>query len=940
MPGFVPFLLGNNMKQRVLVSSIIMGLYASLAVGSAMAQSADDQQEKKKETTQLTGVTVTGSLIPKAQIETASPTLTITSDEMKKQGFSNVYDALRSLPTAQGAVQDNQSTNSFTPGATTISLLGLDPSFTLVLMNGKPLADYPLLYNSNSNFVDLSNIPNAIVDHIDILPGNQSAIYGSAAIAGVVNIITKQNLDGVYLNYRMGGYTDGGGQQQRLQISGGKSWGKLDLVYALQLDNQNPIYGYQRDYTNSTLDAPVASSRAASRVRVFSNAFTGKYIDPGASACGPIANLFNGTVRYSTRTGFGNYCGSTSTVGYTTFLNGYKSASGYLSARYQLNDTAQLYGDFTASTSKQKITVGGVTFWGLGDGTAPYVYDVDTKHLVSVYQHILAPEEVGTLADPSIWSEQYIGTAGIRGTFGSSNWNYDAYLHRSDVRTGVKARRLLTAKANAFFLGQQVGVDPYGYGYPSYHLGPQNNPNFWGGITPAQYTSISDTNRSDSSTYNQTAAFQLNNTDLFSLPAGSVGFGGIAEWGRQSWDNPVDPRVTAGDFWGTGGTSGRGTRDRWAVAGELNVPVFSMLTADLSGRYDKYSTDANSQGKFTYRIGLEFRPIDTLLFRGNYGTGFRAPDMGYVFSGGSKFYTNVTDYYNCRKLQGDDYKTCNPPYDSVQISGKSSGNSALKYITAKSFGYGLVWSPSSKLTLKADYVHVRIDQEVNSYSIDTILQREANCLFGHTTGGTPVDGNSPACKAYEAQVNRNPLTAPVGAGDLNSVTTYPINISQESISNIIASGAYKFETGSFGDFTFTADYNVQTSHIQQQFPEDPPTDLLRSNSYGNQFKNIGSAGLVWDIGPWSTALKYIRYGKTYNFKGTGTVGPWMKYNATVQYNFNDDASLTLIGNNIFNARPPLDRTYTSYPYYDPYSYNSYGRLVMVEMNVHFGGSKK
>ena len=93
------------MKQRVLVSSIIMGLYASLAIGSAMAQSADDQsQEKKKETTELTGVTVTGSLIPRAQIETASPTVTITNADMKREGFKNVYDAIRSLPAATGAV--------------------------------------------------------------------------------------------------------------------------------------------------------------------------------------------------------------------------------------------------------------------------------------------------------------------------------------------------------------------------------------------------------------------------------------------------------------------------------------------------------------------------------------------------------------------------------------------------------------------------------------------------------------------------------------------------------------------------------------------------------------------------------------------------------------------------------------------------------------------
>jgi outer membrane receptor for ferrienterochelin and colicin len=137
---------------------------------------------------------VTGSLIPKAQIETASPVVTITAEDIQRNGFKNVYDALRSLPTSVGSVQDNQFTNSFTPGASTVSLLGLDPSFTLVLMNGKPMADYPFLYNSNSNFVDLNTIPNFMVDHIDILPGNQSAIYGSAAIAGVINIVLKQKM--------------------------------------------------------------------------------------------------------------------------------------------------------------------------------------------------------------------------------------------------------------------------------------------------------------------------------------------------------------------------------------------------------------------------------------------------------------------------------------------------------------------------------------------------------------------------------------------------------------------------------------------------------------------------------------------------------------------------------------------------------------------------
>ncbi len=918
-----------------------MGLYAGLAVSSAMAQNADDA-DKKKDTTELTGVTVTGSLIPRAQIETASPTITITAEDMKRQGFKNVYDAIRSLPTAVGSVQDSQFNAGFTPGATTVSLLGLDPSFTLVLMNGRPLADYPFLYNSNSNFVDLSSIPSFLVERIDVLPGNNSAIYGSAAIAGVINIITKQKMDGLTLDYRVGGYSDGGGQQQRLQLGWGGSFGKLDAMFGLQLDNIEPVFFRQRDVSSSAAANPTLNGAPpiASRDRVMIDAFTGKYDDIGAATCSAISSLYNGTMKYSTRPGFGGgYCGSIYQPAQGTMLNGNKGVSAYGSLKYQISDNMQAYTDLTYQVRKTTFLTGGgnAEFWSTGSGMPTYIYDIDDAKLVRL-QHIYAPEETGGLNTASGLENSYVFNAGIRGTFGSSNWNYDAYFHRSQDDVTSRQRRALTAKANAFFLGEQTGTDPYGYGYPAYHL--RTSGHFFGAFTPADYMAFSDVIRSESETYSQNANITITNTDLFSLPAGSVGFAGLVEAGNQLWDNPIDPRVTAGDFFGIGGTSGHGTRDRQAAAAELTIPIFSMLNADIATRYDRYSAAGSSQDKITYKIGLEFRPIDTLLLRGNYGTAFRAPDMGYVFSTGSSFFNSNEDYYNCRRVQGDNYTTCNPPYNSVQYQGYSNGNKDLKYITAKSFGYGVVWSPTSNFNIKADYYHIKIANEVSSYSVDTILQKEADCRLGHTRGGTPVDGNSPACLAFISQVGRNPLNATINPGALNTVSTYPINIANETVSGITAGLTYKLETGRFGDFTLRADYNTTLKHDFQQFPDDPVTNLLQDTNYYNQVKNIGSASVTWDIGPWTATAYGIRYGKSYSYDGSYTVAPWMIYNATVQYNFSDDASLSLITNNVFNSRPPVDRTYSAFPYYNIFNYNAFGRMVMLEMNVHFGGSAK
>ncbi len=267
------------MKQKLLVSSILMGLaVAASPISSLYAQSTGDQPSdqssqtqpdttKKKEDQKLGTVVVTGSLIPQSQIETASPVITITTQQLERSGFGSVYDALRAQPIATGAVQDNQFAGGFTPGATTISLLGLDPGFTLYLINGHPMADFPLLYNGSSNFVDLSDIPVGMVDHIDILPGNQSSIYGSSAIAGVINIILKDKIDGYELNVRGGGYTGGGGANERFEFLGGHSWGNLDVTFGIQFSNQRPIYGYNREPTirrRRTPTLPCNTPRATS----------------------------------------------------------------------------------------------------------------------------------------------------------------------------------------------------------------------------------------------------------------------------------------------------------------------------------------------------------------------------------------------------------------------------------------------------------------------------------------------------------------------------------------------------------------------------------------------------------------------------------------------------------------------------------------------------
>ncbi|KPL48315.1 TonB-dependent receptor [Xanthomonas axonopodis] len=921
------------MKRDVLVAAI----YAVLAM-PALALAQDQDQGP---VTQLNKVTVTGSLIPRSQIETATPVMSISAQEIQARGFKDVYDVLRSQPMATGTVQDSQLSNGFTPGAKSISLLSLDPGFTLVLIDGRPMADYPLLYNGQSNFVDLASIPVGMVERIDVAPGNQSSIYGSAAIAGVVNIILKKRMDGVQMSFRMGTYDGGGGNNQRFELTGGNTVGGADIVWGLQLNNQDPIYGFQRRNFDSTNDSPDPDYRYGSFIAwhgISGNPPT--YVDPGADNCAALGALFNHSVSLETRPDRGNYCSSRTAPGYSSILNKERSANGYANLRYAFNDNAELYATLLLNRTKVEVKSGS-PFWQSSADTGGYFYNQNTQQLES-YQRIFAPEETGNLDfnNNRQTTDSYNIAVGVKGGVGSSNWTYDAYYARSEYRIDSRQQWPLGDKIEEFFreqfLGQPLGDNS---GYPIY---APNDANFYRPLTPAQYRSFNDEIRTKSRTWTQNVNLQLTNTDLFDLPAGGVGVAGVLQAGNQYWNNPTDPRVIAGDFYELTGTQGSGKRDNWAAAFETRIPILSTLTANLSGRYDDYKNQGGgSDSRFTYRAALEFRPVDSLLLRGNYATAFKAPDMAYTFAGDTGFYTGVNDYYRCA-LEEPNKPIVDCSYSGVTIAGRRIGNPDLKSITAKSWGYGVVWSPSTDFSAGADYYHINIKQEVSDLSTDNLLRTESACRLGS------LDITSPTCVDALSRIDRTGPDAPV-PNRLISIRVNPINISVEEVSGMLANVSYRWNTGSWGSFSADAHYNLTLKHKSQQYPQDPVINLLSNPFYSSEFRSIGNASLTWQKDAWTTTLFGTRYGRTPNYaaqisdagyatQGAGKVGPWTTFNATVDYAVNKDVSLTATVNNLANTRPPRDRTSIYYPYYNIFNYTGYGREYMLELNWRFGAN--
>ncbi len=942
----------NSRLQRSRLSA---ALFAALVVpfaGSAFAQDAGSQPADSQ-ATNLDKVTVTGSLIPITETETATPVTVITAEDIQARGFANVADVLQQSNFATGGVQGSQTSAGFTQGAETVSLFGLPPGYTKFLINGRPMANFPALYNGSDTFNNISGIPIDLVDRIEILPGGQSSLYGSDAIAGVINIILKKRMDGGSVNLRGGTYTEGGGSSFRASIADDYQSAdqRFSILGGVQFEQIDPIWGYQRDLTKqfnrNGASAPVASRDflvygykdiGNSGLRNFG------YVDLPAEAagCANVSKLFGGTEGEQFRPGSGEYCGSFYTPGYRTIKNGKESTQAYAYATYDLSDNAQIYGDVLYVHEKINFHVGSnFTWWGTG-ATFGYFYDPDVDGLVNL-QRAFAPEEFGPEGFRNSMSEDksdaYNATIGIKGTFGSSNWDYDFFGMRTEYKLDEGNFVRWADPINQFFqdrvLGPDLGPDPYFGLYPTFQ---PDYAAFYSPITAQELASFTGYAHSKSKTTNTMFRAQVTNASLFKLPGGDAGLALAVEGARETWDYNPDPGLLNGQVWGTTAVQGGGERDRYAVTTELRMPVVDMLTATVSGRYDSYDAEGHSSDKPTYALGLEFRPLDSLMFRGKYGTAFRAPTLSDLFMGPSGYYSTATDYYNCQLLGYGpaDVDSCPAAFSDRQYFGRNSGNPELDPVNADVWSVGVVWAPTANLGISVDYFDWDIRDEVNTQRANDLTLMEMFCRTGQ------IDINTPSCQDAISKITRN------AQGAITNISTPKINVSQQILRAATVSAYYNWDIGAYGNLRFDAAYTNNLEHTQQLFPGDPEIDLLREPYYSSDPKVKGNASVTWNIDKWSTTLYGNYIGHTPNYRAqvlnsyadplAGKVGPWTIYNLSVSYDVLDNLSLSVLVNNLLNEMPPKDRSFlgTSGAPYDEYNYNPYGRAMYVEMRYNFG----
>ncbi|MCD5330377.1 TonB-dependent receptor plug domain-containing protein [Chromobacterium piscinae] len=864
-------------------------------------------------TDSLERVTVTGSRIARSAKEGPTSVTVITGDDIEKQGYTNVYDALNNLTQNTGFTQGADFGNTFTPAANAISLRGLGPNHTLTLINGRRMADYPIAYEGQVNFVNLANIPAALIDRIEILNGGASAIYGSDAIAGVVNIILKKKTDGAAVNVKIGSTEHHGGENARLQLTGGKSWDQLSAVYGLEVSKRNPIWSRQRGFmSDSTALGETPSSILSRRIA------GGAYLDAG-SACGNFAGMFANSV-----TTVGNnqkgYCASgLLKPSYWTIQTATQSQSGFLSLNYQINSHAELFSDAMLGVTHTENNTRGPN-WTAAAGQGNYFLNQNTGNY-EAWNKRFAPEELGGTSNYNRkWDDLAANlTLGVRGDL-TGSWNYEA-AYNASIYTSRTTTPMLLSGVNAYFLGPQLGTDSKGA--PIY---APSTGRFYQPLTPAQSASLIGNSTGNNKSWLQVLSLSASG-EAFQLPAGPAKLAGLLEWGSQGFSNDPDQSLNQGVYYNASpAIRASGSRSREAAGAELLLPLAKPVNLTLSGRYDRYQTSDSSEGKLTYGAGLEYRPIGSLLLRSNYATSFRAPDMSYLFQTQTRgYYSSTTDYWRCAQA-GQPLANCQYAGVSPGSNYISNGNSSLKPESGKSYGLGFVWSPSRDADISLDYWNITIDDLVTTLSADKLLRDEALCRGGQ------LNASSTQCQDALRRVIRNPSNAVVDPGAINTIVVNPINAASERTSGIDLSGKYRLRTPKLGDFLFKATYTKVLTHTYQQFAGDPAQNELTDMS-NTDWPDKLDFTTTWNIGDWSSTLLLTRYGKIPNGAGTGYLTPTVLANLSVTRQLNKKTSVGLIVNNVQDF---LKKDYTGgWPYYPVGSYAPYGRQAWLELNHKF-----
>jgi iron complex outermembrane receptor protein len=800
-----------------------VGRVVALACGSALAATAPcASAQDSAPAVKLEKVQVTGSHIPQPEIESALPVQIITREDIERTGATTVSELMARV--SANILGDNDRISS-QPGLSSINLRGIGSGSTLVLLNGRRVANYAF----DGGAVDVNSIPLSVVDRVEILKDGASAIYGTDAIAGVVNIILRRDFRGFELT-GYGAWTEhgGGNQKQVILTAGYGDLGKdrFNAFVTATYQKNDALAAIARPFSRTGYlpDQGVVGLNPLGTfpANIFSFETGGLYNPSYASGCAPPSSL---PATFDIGTGPFPACGF-DFAPFTNTIPPAERAGAFGRATLRLDTDHQLFAE--AGYQRNKFTFQAaptpVSFFQTPAGTSfhypeggPY-YPTEfaaanglSGDLELFYRTVpLGPrvEDVTT----SAW-RAVVGAEGLL-----DGWSYTTGLaysrnEQSEVlRSGyVSAQGIVDAMATGL-------VNPFG---PS---GPEGD------------ALLAGTQRSGKAHWatGTTLDFDFSGSkEVYALPAGplSIALGGGAR--REHLENRFADFIASGDviFSGVANQVVAGSRSVQSAFVEAIVPVVQSVEAQLAARYDHYGDFGDTTNP---KIALRWQPMKTLLLRGSWGTGFRAPTLYDLFTPQQQ--GGVTG------LPFDDPVRCpvtHSPQDcSAFYPTLTGGNPQLQPETSEQVNAGIVVEPLRGLSLAVDYWKINKNQYIGTINGVTVFANFAHWAPTNIVRG-PVDPAFPDLPGPIKEVvlvNQN----------LGHLRTWGIDVGVKWRGAATPLGRFGFAL----DGTYIIEWKLQPDGLTYVSGVGRFSPLLQAPF--PRWRH--HASLDWDYGPWGTTL--------------------------------------------------------------------------------------
>lgn len=874
------------------------------------AAATQDPSQDSSTPQELEEIIVTGTLIPWTANSDMSPVSVITSEDMAEKGLVSVGDVVNAFTENKGYVEGKSSNllGRFTTGGQEVNIRGLGTGRTLVLLNGRRIADYPLPFGGEQNGVDIGAIPMSALARVELLSSGASAIYGSDAIGGVLNFITKRDMDQTEASVTVGSFEDGVGKTLIGSVITGNSFERGSFTFGLDGFINDQILASDVDYLkrNAPYNAGMVSIQQNAPPAPVQSVLP-------QSACAPLGFEYVGEV-------------CEREVSNTISLQpGIRQLSGYFDGRYDLADNVELFATAIATDNVYE-TRSNVLFWNGVVGREDFSSAVFLTRGFSSRETGSADVE----SDQRAWTV----TTGVKGGFdlGAERWHWDVSYSYAHYDTRESSMNLKEEGIRNWILAGASTVVPEPNQQDTYIVDGEfyDNQLVDNIVRPVQRSEIAalvgeNVLRANSSSSFLTLTLDgtLGDFGVFHQP---VKFALRSEIAEQSMEITPDARSlnTTGEGWyNIGAIEAQGDRDRKALALELAVPVVSRLDVSLAGRIDNYSDASDISGRFSGQMKLLYRVTDWLELRGGYSQTFRAPDMFNIY-GQSEGYATVADFSAPGCFDGQTY-VCG--FSTVATTRRP--DTGLTEEHGDDLGFGFIWQPVTNFMLTADWYRIELqDLVVTETAYDTLL-REWQCDNG------VLDGSSQLCADVRSRITRN------GFGAIEHVTTQPINQDSAEREGIDVRASFTYESERLGSFSTDLSFSKVLKYDLNRFAGDEPVNLRYGWIGQATPENSLALTLAWD-NPLTTgkavgaALFMQRNDGIYNFSQTQFMEPMYNVNLSGRYQFSARGEVSLIVNNLLYTSPQ-DNGSGIWPYFWPQlqTGSALGRAAYVTLRYSF-----